>query len=124
MAQWFMVALVRNPVFESHSCRFFAIPLSISAGWIPINIHRNFGYWLKTGHENFIATLFTNLMRVLQLSTPLTKGHDQSTSLNSSVINTRSQGTIRLILQDIRVCMYVQVIQYLSKIIRLIFIHL
>ena len=104
MAQWFMVALVRNPVFESCSCRFFAFPFSISAGWIPINVHRKFGYWPKTGHENFIATLFTNLMHVLQLSTPLTKGHDQSTSLNSSVINTRSQDTICLILQDIRVC--------------------
>ena len=39
VAQWFMVALVRHPGFESRSCRFFAFLLSLSAGWIPINVH-------------------------------------------------------------------------------------
>ena len=29
VAQWFMVALVRHPGFESRSCRFFAFLLSL-----------------------------------------------------------------------------------------------
>ena len=32
VAQWFMVALVRHPGFESRSCWFFAFLLSLSAG--------------------------------------------------------------------------------------------
>ena len=38
VAQWFMAALVRHPGFESRSCQFFAFLLSLSAGWIPINV--------------------------------------------------------------------------------------
>ena len=38
VAQWFMTASVRHPGFESRSCRFFVFLLSLSAGWIPINI--------------------------------------------------------------------------------------
>ena len=44
VAQWFLAALVRHPGFESRGCRFFAFLLSLSAGWIPINIRNLIKY--------------------------------------------------------------------------------